>query len=166
MANEKINQEIPLKPETEPEKKHPEKPSSIEQEGTPDQKKEKPQKKTNKGLNLPDSVFKKKKEDSQEKFKQDKTLKAIEDILSQDIKKYYDTMDQKQRSEFKKRGEEAALKIKKIIKEAKIAVNKVVNLIKNWLFFIPGVNKYFLEQETKIKTEKILDLAKRENSKK
>ena len=42
--------------------------------------------------------------------------------------------------------------------KAKLKVKKVVNLIKKWLTMIPGVNKFFLEQEAKIKTDEIVKL--------
>jgi hypothetical protein len=44
-----------------------------------------------------------------------------------------------------------------------IKAKEVLKLIVIWLRFIPHVNKYFLEQESKIKTDKILDLYKREH---
>ena len=47
-----------------------------------------------------------------------------------------------------------------MLKAAKVQVDKVFDLIKNWLGLIPGVNKYFLRQESKIKTDKLLKLKK------
>jgi hypothetical protein len=35
-------------------------------------------------------------------------------------------------------------------------VKKILALIRDWLKLIPGVNRFFLEQEAKIKTDKIL----------
>jgi hypothetical protein len=39
-----------------------------------------------------------------------------------------------------------------------------LKLIREWLLIIPGVNKYFLEQEAKIKTDKIQQLYEREHA--
>jgi hypothetical protein len=41
---------------------------------------------------------------------------------------------------------------------AKFKVKAIVDLIKKWLAIIPGVNKFFLEQEAKIKTDQIIAL--------
>ena len=37
---------------------------------------------------------------------------------------------------------------------------KIIDVIKKWLSIIPGINKFFLEQEAKIKTDKIMELKK------
>jgi hypothetical protein len=36
-----------------------------------------------------------------------------------------------------------------------------VEIIRNWLKLIPRVNKYFLEQESKIKTDRIITLQRK-----
>lgn len=89
------------------------------------------------------------------------TLKEIENILVGGLESVYQSLPEAMREQFKKKGEETASKIEKIISQAKIAVNKILGLIKNWLKIIPGVNKFFLEQESKIKTDKILALAEK-----
>jgi hypothetical protein len=67
-----------------------------------------------------------------------------------------------QQAAFKKVGEETAEKIKGMMDSGKLKAKKVVDLIKDWLKMIPGVNKFFLEQEAKIKTDKIMLLAEEE----
>lgn len=94
------------------------------------------------------------------------TLKEIENILSEGLETVYQTLPEAMKEQFKKKGEETASKIEKIISQAKIAVNKILKLIYNWLKMIPGVNKFFLEQESKIKTDKILALAERKRKQK
>jgi hypothetical protein len=42
--------------------------------------------------------------------------------------------------------------------QTKIKVNKIIDLIRRWLKLIPGINKFFLEQEVKIKADKIIRL--------
>ncbi|MBL7053670.1 hypothetical protein ISS06_00505 [Patescibacteria group bacterium] len=86
-------------------------------------------------------------------------LKKIEDILADGVDLIYDELPNDVKKEFKKQGEETAFKIDEIISKTKIAIYKIIGLIKKWLIIIPGVNKFFLEQETKIKTEKILEFA-------
>jgi len=88
-------------------------------------------------------------------------LKEIESILSEGMEESYQSLPDDLKKDFKQKGEEAASKIEEIVNQAKIMVHKIVDLIKNWLMIIPGVNKFFLEQETKIKTGKILMLAEK-----
>lgn len=86
------------------------------------------------------------------------TFKNIENILEEDLSDVYFGMSPKKQKEFKEVGEETAGKIEKLISAVKFSTNKVFNLIKKWLKIIPSINKFFLEQEAKIKTDKILSL--------
>lgn len=86
------------------------------------------------------------------------SIKEIERALSNDLENLYFKMTPAQQIEFKAKGEEAARNIQILLQEVKIKVKKITNLIINWLKLIPGVNKYFLEQESKIKTDDILKL--------
>lgn len=89
------------------------------------------------------------------------TIQEIESILSENLEPYYQNLPEAVKEQFKKKGEETAVKIEKIISQTKIAVKKILNLIVNWLKIIPGISRFFLEQESKIKTDKILKLAER-----
>ncbi len=89
------------------------------------------------------------------------TFKQIEDILSEGLDQAYEELPDDLKKEFRKKGEETASKIEVLVSQAKVVVYKIVDLIKSWLSIIPGVNKFFLEQETKIKTERILGLAEK-----
>ena len=42
---------------------------------------------------------------------------------------------------------------------------KVLKLIKGWLKMIPGVSRFFLEQEAAIKAQKIMEIAAPDKSK-
>lgn len=98
-----------------------------------------------------------------------KTLEAVEEILTDDMDQLYESMDEKKKQEFKAKGEEVASAINEMVTGFKVRARKVVYLVKQWLSIIPRVNKYFLEQEAKIKTQKILSFGrkyKRENKKK
>ncbi|MBI5254540.1 hypothetical protein HY932_02030 [Candidatus Falkowbacteria bacterium] len=81
---------------------------------------------------------------------------AVETILEEDLKDLYVNLPENKKEAFKKEGERVAGKIEKIIQSAKVSVSKIISLIRNWLLMIPGVNKLFLEQEAKIKADKIL----------
>jgi len=84
--------------------------------------------------------------------------KEIEEVMSKDIDKYYMKMDKPTQMEFKRVGEETAKKINQILLEGKVRAKKIIDLIRTWLTMIPGINKFFIEQETKIKTDEIMKL--------
>jgi len=87
--------------------------------------------------------------------------KKIEKILESDMDSIYLEMRPEKRMEFKKLGEETSMKINQMIDSGKIKFKKVVNLIKKWLSIVPGINKFFLEQEAKLKTDEIMKMAKK-----
>lgn len=84
----------------------------------------------------------------------------IEEVLAQDLDKVYASMDEAQKKVFREEGERTAGKIEKIIQGVKVKTKKILDLIRQWLKLIPGVNKFFLEQEAKIKSDRILKLKK------
>lgn len=86
----------------------------------------------------------------------DQRQKEIEDILSKDVADMYLAMPAERRVEFKAVGEATARKINDLLSSPKVQVMKIVDLIKKWLSMIPGVNKYFIEQEAKIKADEIV----------
>lgn len=85
-------------------------------------------------------------------------LEKIEDVLEEDLEAIYFQLPPERQAEFAQKGEETATKIEGLLGHVKFKVSKILELIKNWLKLIPGVNKYFLEQEAKIKTDKILKI--------
>ena len=62
------------------------------------------------------------------------------------------------KQEFKLKGEQTASQIRELLKSAHVKVKKILRLILDWLRMLPGVNHFFLEQEAKIKTDKIIAL--------
>ncbi len=89
---------------------------------------------------------------------QEQELHAIEILLSEGLDSVYNRMDKSAQQEFKKQGEITASQIQKILHGAKVQVQKIFSLVLTWLRLIPKVNKFFLEQEAKIKTDKIVAL--------
>lgn len=83
---------------------------------------------------------------------------AIEDILEQNLVDIYVSLSPTERINFKKKGDETASKIINILATTQATFKKIFNFILAWLKTIPGVNKFFLEQEAKIKTDKIMQL--------
>lgn len=85
----------------------------------------------------------------------------VEKILAENIREPYEKLSPIARQEFKIKGEETAAEIGGLLRATRIKVKKIFQLILEWLFLLPGVNKFFLEQEAKIKTDRVLALKKR-----
>jgi hypothetical protein len=83
----------------------------------------------------------------------------IERILEENLVEVYLSLPPAARVKFKIEGEAAALKIRALIEQAKLRAKEVLKVILAWLKSIPRVNGYFLQQEAKIKTDKIVLLA-------
>jgi hypothetical protein len=86
----------------------------------------------------------------------DRLEKEIDGILEEDLKELYVAMPPQKQAEFREKGEETRSKIRQLVSSAKVNAKKIFVLIRGWLKIIPGVNRFFLEQEAKIKTDKIL----------
>jgi hypothetical protein len=95
----------------------------------------------------------------------DPMVEKIEKVLQEDLERVYLLMTPEQQKVFKDKGEETASKIRILVQQVKIKVKEILNLIKKWLITIPGVNKFFIEQEAKIKTDKILEMAEERKKK-
>ena len=87
---------------------------------------------------------------------QTKVEKDIEGILAKGLDNVFLSMDASTQQEFKKKGEKTSQAIVVLLQKTKLKVKKIINLIVSWLKIIPKVNKYYIEQEAKIKTEEIL----------
>lgn len=92
----------------------------------------------------------------------DRLEEEIDDILEEDLKELYVAMPPDKQAEFREKGEETRSKIRQLVSSAKVNAKKIFGLIRGWLKIIPGVNRFFLEQEAKIKTDKILFVAEEE----
>jgi len=88
----------------------------------------------------------------------DEDLIVIESILAEDVLDLYNQLSEIKKREFKKRGELISVKIKTMLRQVRVRAEEIFDLIKNWLKMLPNINHYFLEQEAKIKTDKILDM--------
>ncbi|MFA6272831.1 MAG: hypothetical protein WC693_07140 [Patescibacteria group bacterium] len=88
------------------------------------------------------------------------TRKKIEGILSEDLKELFQGMDAVHKAEFKRQAAETASALEILVATAKATAKKVAKLISAWLKSIPGINSFFLEQEAKLKTDKILAMTK------
>lgn len=82
----------------------------------------------------------------------------IERILEDDLGTVYFNLPDDKKEMFRIKGEQTAYEINGLLSATKIKVQKIIKLIKNWLLIIPGVNRFFLEQEAKLKTDEIIKL--------
>ena len=89
-----------------------------------------------------------------------KRKKEIEDILASELVEIYTELPQSIKSDFKRKGEETISLIYAILNSTKVSTQKIIDLIKDWLMIIPGVNKFFVEQAAKIKTDELIKLKK------
>lgn len=96
----------------------------------------------------------------------DPVLKQVEEILEEDLGETYTSLSPELRVKFKQQGEEVATAIQRMMHGAKVQAKKVLQLLVAWLRIIPHVNRFFLEQEAKIKTDRIIALAERETHRK
>ncbi|MFA7653736.1 MAG: hypothetical protein WCX97_01695 [Candidatus Magasanikbacteria bacterium] len=88
----------------------------------------------------------------------DEITVKIEKIMSEDLLDVYQNLSPIARQEFKIKGEETASKIQELLQSTHVKVKKIFQLIVEWLKLLPGINRFFLEQEAKIKVDKILML--------
>jgi len=88
----------------------------------------------------------------------DPLAEQIENILEDGLSEAYLSLSAEKKQEFKMVGEATAKKITLLLQEAKVKISQIFLLIIRWLKVIPGVNKFFLEQEAKIKTDRIIKL--------
>lgn len=82
----------------------------------------------------------------------------VEDILEAGLADAYLQLSVADKQEFKTVGEQTAKKITVLLRQAHVKIKEIFLLIVRWLKVIPGVNKFFLEQEAKIKTDQIIKL--------
>ncbi|MEK7545870.1 MAG: hypothetical protein AAB554_02215 [Patescibacteria group bacterium] len=97
--------------------------------------------------------------------RKDPTTRGVESILEEDLADVYSRMNPALQAKFRKEGERVTGKIVAMVSGAKVKAREALGLILGWLKMIPGVNRFFLIQEAKIKTDKIMALAEEEKRK-
>jgi len=97
---------------------------------------------------------------SNTQLKSEERAKKIEKILENEMDSIYLGLNDIKKKEFKVVGEQTAKQINTLIETGKATAKKVIELIKKWLSVVPGINKFFLEQEAKIKADEILNFDK------
>ncbi|MBU4452921.1 hypothetical protein KKH24_01565 [Patescibacteria group bacterium] len=102
-------------------------------------------------------------EPTQVPVKKDPILEDIENILADNLSEIFIKLPDDKKLAFKQEGEEVAGKINQMIAGGKIKISKILDWISEWLKMIPGVNKYFIDQEAKIKADNVMKYAKEKN---
>lgn len=88
----------------------------------------------------------------------DQITLEVEKILEDGLGDYVPDMPDEARERFIHKGGEVAGELSSMVRSLNVKVKRVVTLIREWLLTIPGVNRYFIEQEAKIKTDRIVNL--------
>lgn len=97
--------------------------------------------------------------------RKDSVTLGVEGILEEDLADTYAKMDPALQAKFRQEGERVTGLIAAMLRSAKVKARETLALITGWLKMIPGVNRFFLIQEAKIKTDKIVALAEEEKRK-
>jgi hypothetical protein len=90
----------------------------------------------------------------------DETTLKVEKILAEGLEEDYKKLPPIVQQEFKLKGEQTASKISELLKATKVKIKSIFRLILEWLSLLPNVNRFFLEQEAKIKTDRVINLKK------
>jgi uncharacterized protein (DUF885 family) len=88
----------------------------------------------------------------------DELSAKIEKVLEENIADAYQRLSPSGKQAFKIKGEKTANAVKEMISQGHSKARKIFTLILEWLRMLPGVNRFFLEQEAKIKTDRLIKL--------
>lgn len=92
---------------------------------------------------------------------EEKRVQEVEQILSEGLHELFASLPPAEQQKFKVEGEKAAREVAGLLGQVKVKIDQIVSVIRRWLMIIPGVNKFFIEQESKIKAQKLLLLKQR-----
>lgn len=88
----------------------------------------------------------------------DETTKSVEGVLEDGLEDTYKNLSPDVQKKFRSEGEKVTNEIAEMVRKTNVKAQKVLKLIREWLKVIPHINRYFLDQEAKIKTDKIMHL--------
>jgi len=84
-------------------------------------------------------------------------VKKIESVLEEGMKEIYISLPEEKKKEFKSKGESVARQINAILHATKKKMGEIISLIISWLKIIPGVSRFFVEQQAVLKAQKLLN---------
>ncbi|MBT3539465.1 hypothetical protein HOF40_02180 [Candidatus Parcubacteria bacterium] len=88
----------------------------------------------------------------------DELTERIEEVMQEGLADAYMELTPVQQQEFKMKGEEVAGNIRELMKKTHVKIKEIFKLLMEWLKMLPGINSFFLEQEAKIKADKIISI--------
>lgn len=88
----------------------------------------------------------------------DKVSEDVQKILEDGLEEAIVTMPEEAKQRFLQKGREIGTIVADMVRQYKVEVKRVLHMLKDWLTTIPGINRFFLEKEAKIKTDRILEL--------
>ncbi len=88
----------------------------------------------------------------------DKLAEDVQKILEDGLEEAIVAMPEDAKQRFLQKGKEIGTIVSDMVRRYKVEVKRVLHMLKEWLTAIPGINKFFLEKEAKIKTDRILEL--------
>ena len=88
----------------------------------------------------------------------DELTVKVEKIMEEGLVDAFKELSPVEKQEFKMKGEETALQIRELLKSTHIKIKKIFKLLFAWLKLLPGVNRFYLEQEAKIKADRIISM--------
>ena len=95
----------------------------------------------------------------------DEVTVQVEKIMEEGLADAYKELTPVQQQEFKIKGEQTANEIRQLLKKTHVQIKKIFRLLLEWLKILPGINIFFLEQEAKIKADKIMALRHKDKHK-
>lgn len=91
-------------------------------------------------------------------------IQQVESIMVAGLETTYRQLDPPTQQHFKTVGEQTAKQISTLLQSASYQVKKIIDLLVTWLRIIPHVNRYFLEQEAKIKADRLINLTRHQST--
>ncbi|MFZ2804017.1 MAG: hypothetical protein WA001_02225 [Patescibacteria group bacterium] len=88
----------------------------------------------------------------------DEVTIEVEKVLEEGLGDVYNSLPESAKPKFKEKGERAATEISDMVRSLKVKFRDALKLVLDWLLTIPNSNKFFLEQEAKIKVDKVMEL--------
>ncbi len=83
---------------------------------------------------------------------------SVEHVLEEGLEDMYRSLSPQDQERFRSKGEQTAGRIAALLQGVKVKVSEILKLIREWLFTIPGLNAFYMEQSAKIKAERVLKL--------
>jgi len=88
----------------------------------------------------------------------DEVMIEVEKVLEDGLADVYKSLPDSAKPIFKKKGEETASTLAQMVRSLNIQFKNALKMIRDWLLTIPKVNKFFLEQEAKLKVDMLKEL--------